>query len=215
MNLESASGRQALRRSASFFQRLVLWIPCAHARFIWNAELASRRSASFCWRLVLWIQITYSLEIEPRTIFQGYGHCFCNLIFETNNFGLSAILLSCLVSELQKTPSPGIELRILFRSFDPPIFSSWSQRISMWSLVQTIHLFSSYKRTNKHKLTISTLYVRLFRRPSASKGERPKWFRGKINLINATYANNLRAEPEGNSGPWLSLQTERVRIFIL
>jgi hypothetical protein len=57
-----------------------------------------------------------------ETIFTGNGTqdsfsscdlCFCNLLFETNNFGLGAVLLSCLVSELQETPSPGNELRTL------------------------------------------------------------------------------------------------------
>jgi hypothetical protein len=37
----------------------------------------------------------------------------CNILFETNNFDLSVVLLSCLVSELQKPPSPGLDLRIL------------------------------------------------------------------------------------------------------
>jgi hypothetical protein len=37
---------------------------------------------------------------------------FVSVISSTkNNFDLSAILLSCLVSELQETPSPAIELR--------------------------------------------------------------------------------------------------------
>jgi hypothetical protein len=63
--------------------------------------------------------------------------CSCNLLFETNNFGLAAVLLSCIVSELQELPSPGIELRTLFRIFDPTVFSSWSQGISVPSLVQS------------------------------------------------------------------------------
>jgi hypothetical protein len=67
--------------------------------------------------------------------FRHCGVCFYNLFFETNNFDLGSILLSCLVSELQEPPSPGIEL-YFFRSFDPPMFSSWSQGISMPNLVQ-------------------------------------------------------------------------------
>jgi hypothetical protein len=46
------------------------------------------------------------------------------------NFGLGAVLLSCLVSKLQESPSQGLELRTLFRSFDLYIFSSWSQGMS-------------------------------------------------------------------------------------
>jgi hypothetical protein len=60
----------------------------------------------------------------------------CNLLFETNNFGLGAVLLSCLVSELQEPSSSGLELRTLFRSSGISIFSSWSQGIIMPSLVQ-------------------------------------------------------------------------------
>jgi hypothetical protein len=60
----------------------------------------------------------------------------CNSLFETNNFGLGAVLLSCLVSELQEPPSPVLKLRTFSRSFDPPVFSSWSQEISMPNLAE-------------------------------------------------------------------------------
>jgi hypothetical protein len=53
MNLESASRRQALRRSTSFFQDLVLWLPSVHVRFIWNLKSVSRRQAAVCQRRVL------------------------------------------------------------------------------------------------------------------------------------------------------------------
>jgi hypothetical protein len=39
--------------------------------------------------------------------------------------GLDAVLLSCLVSELQKPPSLGLELNKLFRSSDPSTFTFW------------------------------------------------------------------------------------------
>jgi hypothetical protein len=60
---------------------------------------------------------------------------FVPVIFETNNFGPSAVLVSSLVSELQEPPSLGFELRTLFE-FDPAMFSSWPQGISMPSLLQ-------------------------------------------------------------------------------
>jgi hypothetical protein len=59
---------------------------------------------------------TPSPGLEPRIVFRGCGLCSCNLLAETNNFGLGAVLLSCLVSELQEPSSPGLELRTLFRS---------------------------------------------------------------------------------------------------
>jgi hypothetical protein len=51
--------------------------------------------------------------IEPRTVLRYSGLCFCNLFFETNNFGHGAVLLPCLVSKLQESLSAGIELRTL------------------------------------------------------------------------------------------------------
>jgi hypothetical protein len=57
--------------------------------------------------------------IRSHDSFQDCDVCFCNLLFETNNFGLGAVLLSCLVSELQETPSAGIELRKLLPEFLP------------------------------------------------------------------------------------------------
>jgi hypothetical protein len=58
---------------------------------------------------------TSSPGLELRTIFMGCGLCSCNLVFETNNFGLGAVLLSRLVSELQETSSSGLEPRTVFR----------------------------------------------------------------------------------------------------
>jgi hypothetical protein len=59
--------------------------------------------------------------------FRRYGICFCNRLFETNIFGLSAVLISCIVSELQKRPLPGLQLRIRFHNFDLPKIFFWSQ----------------------------------------------------------------------------------------
>jgi hypothetical protein len=45
--------------------------------------------------------------------FSGLWPLSCNLLFETIGFGLGIILLSYLVSELQKLPSPGLKCRTL------------------------------------------------------------------------------------------------------
>jgi hypothetical protein len=47
----------------------------------------------------------------------------CNLLVKTNNFGLCTVLLSCLISELQKPSSPGLEPRAVFRGFDRYCFN--------------------------------------------------------------------------------------------
>jgi hypothetical protein len=62
---------------------------------------------------------------------RGLWPLSCNLLTKTNNFGFGAVLLSCLVFELQEQPSQGVELRTVFRSFDHPMFFSWFQRINM------------------------------------------------------------------------------------
>jgi hypothetical protein len=54
--------------------------------------------------------------------FGGRGFCFCNLLFETKNFGLGAVLVLCLVSEVQKPSSPGIEPRTVFGDGCGPYF---------------------------------------------------------------------------------------------
>jgi hypothetical protein len=43
----------------------------------------------------------------------------CNLLADVKNFVLYAVLLSYLVSELQKSFSPGLEPRTVFRDFGP------------------------------------------------------------------------------------------------
>jgi hypothetical protein len=65
-------------------------------------------------RKTLSLNPTSSPELEPRTICRCCGLCLCNPLLEINNFGLGAVLLSCLVSELQKPPLPGIEPRTVF-----------------------------------------------------------------------------------------------------
>jgi hypothetical protein len=100
---------------------------------------------------------------ETRTQ-DSFGVCdlsSSNLLAETNNFGTDAILISCLVSELQEPPSPGLELWTVFRSFDPPVFSSLSQGIIMPSLVKIGASFLELEvNINTNISTISTLYLR-------------------------------------------------------
>jgi hypothetical protein len=105
-------------------------------------------------------------------VFRGCHLCSCYLLFVTNNAGISAVLLSCLGSELQKTSSSGLEPRTVFRGCGlcfcnllfvtnnfglgtvllsyPPMFSSWSQGISMLILVQIGYPFSNILRTYIH-----------------------------------------------------------------
>jgi hypothetical protein len=52
-----------------------------------------------------------------QNIFRACHLCLCNFLTETNNAGLGAIILSCLLSELQKAFSPGQEPRTFFRVF--------------------------------------------------------------------------------------------------
>jgi hypothetical protein len=68
---------------------------------------------------------------------------FCYLLFETNRFGLGAILLPCLFSGLQEPPSLGLKLRTAF--FGVLTFlKSFSGRKDLvwWELV---YLFLSFK----------------------------------------------------------------------
>jgi hypothetical protein len=76
-----------------------------------NKQLCSWRRCLSC--SILEQHKQSSPGIGPRAIFLVYGLCFCNPLFGTNNFVLGAVLLSYLVSELQATPSPGIDLSVL------------------------------------------------------------------------------------------------------
>jgi hypothetical protein len=53
-------------------------------------------------------------ETRTQDSFQFCDLSRCNLLAKTNNFVLGAVLLSCLVSELQKPSSPGLEPRTVF-----------------------------------------------------------------------------------------------------
>jgi hypothetical protein len=86
-------------------------------------------------------QVTETIFTGTRTrdSFRVCDLCSCNLLVETTNFGLGAVLISCLVSELQKPSSPGLGLWTLFRSFELSKIPSWFRGF-------LVYPFSSYKR---------------------------------------------------------------------
>jgi hypothetical protein len=53
-------------------------------------------------------------ETRTQDSFRVRGLGFCNLLGETNNFVLCAVLLSCLVYKLQKPSSPRLAPRTVF-----------------------------------------------------------------------------------------------------
>jgi hypothetical protein len=74
-------------------------------------------SCSFIVFLFSELQKPYSLVLEPGIIFHSCDICFCNILAETNKAGFDAVL-SCVVSDLQKISSLGLEPRlILFPGF--------------------------------------------------------------------------------------------------
>jgi hypothetical protein len=76
------------------------------------------------------------LGIEPRQIFWGPGLCLCNFLFNFKQ--LWPWRLSSIVLCFRGTGNSRTENRTqdIFQSFYLPMFSSWSQGISMPSLVQ-------------------------------------------------------------------------------
>jgi hypothetical protein len=64
--------------------------------------------------------------------FRVCGPLSYNLFAETNNFGPASVLLSCLASELQKPPSPVLELSVRRSKI-----SVWFREISLPSFRQT------------------------------------------------------------------------------
>lgn len=68
----------------------------------------------------VWKNIITRLEIFAESQTQGSFFSMCDIrscirLSETNSCGLDVFLLSCVVSELRKPPSPGFEHRIIFR----------------------------------------------------------------------------------------------------
>jgi hypothetical protein len=78
---------------------------------------------------------------KPRALYRRFDVCSCNLLFQTNNFALVAVLLSRLVSEQQEATFPGQEARIFY---------------GVWACVPVI---SSSKQT-KQKTTLPGLEIR-------------------------------------------------------
>jgi hypothetical protein len=77
---------------------------------------------------------TPSPRLEPRTAFQVCDLSSCNLLTETNNFVLCAVLLLCLVSELQKPSSLGITSRTVFLGLWHLFLQSPCRNKQLWSL---------------------------------------------------------------------------------
>jgi hypothetical protein len=86
-----------------------------------------------CYRSFQGTEIIF-IGLEPRMVFRVCDPCPCNLLAETSESGLGALLLSCIVSNLQKTSSPGFEARTVPRSFGLYKMFSWFQGIDVPSL---------------------------------------------------------------------------------
>jgi hypothetical protein len=84
------------------------------------------------------VMLGVHLPASCRMVSQGstWVDLESSFLFKTSIFGLVTVLLLCLVSKLQEPPSPRIELKTVLWSFDLSMFSSWSQGISVPSLVQ-------------------------------------------------------------------------------
>jgi hypothetical protein len=80
--------------------------------------------------LVSIIQNTFSPEFESRRVFQACDFCTSYVLAERNNFGVGAVFLSRLVSNLQKQTSPGLEPRTLQKIFSPGLEPRTLQKIS-------------------------------------------------------------------------------------
>jgi hypothetical protein len=85
----------------------------------------------------------------PRLPFAWFVH-WCRLFFDTDNFGVVAVLLSRLVSELQEPPSPESNSGH-FLAFRPSyILFLVPRNMHAKFGASRFYPFSSYKRTYKH-----------------------------------------------------------------
>jgi hypothetical protein len=87
----------------------------------WKTDIGRCMSPSLSGGLLPYYIHKKSIDVIRIQLVQDGFHCgtpswpsFQYLLVETNSFGPGAVLLSCLVSELQEPPSPGLELRTLF-----------------------------------------------------------------------------------------------------
>jgi hypothetical protein len=76
-----------------------------------------------------------------------FGHCSKNVLPEKNNFGLIHAPLSCLVSEVQKTPSSGLEPRTIFSGLCA-LFLSSRRRNEQFSSKLCSSVFLSFQATD-------------------------------------------------------------------
>jgi hypothetical protein len=109
----------------------------------------------------------FSMGIEHRTGFRASGLRFCNLLFETNNFCLGTVLLSCLVFKLQEPPSLVLELKTIFRSFYLPKTPPWSYGISMPSFGANQYISSRAMNIHTHTHTHNFNFMYNTRRQSS------------------------------------------------
>jgi hypothetical protein len=66
------------------------------------------------YKKLLFQNLKSSPRLEPRKVFGVCDLSSCNLLVQTNNSVLCAVLLLCLLSKLQKPSSPGLEPRLVF-----------------------------------------------------------------------------------------------------
>jgi hypothetical protein len=101
--------------------------------------------------------------------------CPCNFLAKTNNFGFGAVFLSCLFSELQKPPSPGLEYKTLTRSADISRTFSWIQEQAnqfwgklvcpsraIYEQTYTYACTHTYVRTYTHTYTRAHTYMHTY-----------------------------------------------------
>jgi hypothetical protein len=112
------------------------------------------------------IQIKKSPRLGQRTVFRDSGLCRCVVLFETNNFILGAVLLLCLISELQEPFSPEVELRTYFPEFWPSyvLFLVFRNKHAKFCANRYIRSRATTEHACLHtyKLQNSILYIRFW-----------------------------------------------------
>jgi hypothetical protein len=100
-------------------------------------------SGPFVGRAVSWLHRSSSPGMEPRTVFRACGLTLCNVLLESKNSGLAPFRATGTALTGKRTLP----------------LSSWSQRISVPSLVHIgrLYPFSCCKRTTQELTSLSTL----------------------------------------------------------
>jgi hypothetical protein len=89
--------------------------------------------------------------------------CSCIIFSETNNFVLGSILLSCLVTELQKPPSPGLEPRTDFVGYGVLLQSTlWNKEHWSWCRSSNVLSFQISETTLTGTRTQDTFRILTF-----------------------------------------------------